>query len=93
VYWPQSTRRQHEQDLGGQKSKLSPDGNATHLPLKEEFLIFYVFVISSNFASGNVDTDGAKWRDQLAVKIIAEDVSKAQRRTRVCLSSAYQDCD
>ena len=46
-----------------------------------------------NLATANGHVDGAFLRDALATKMTPEDVSEAQRRARVCLESAYQDCD
>ncbi len=46
-----------------------------------------------NIASANGSEKSGKWRDRLAAKMSPSDVGEAQKRARVCMDSAYADCD
>ena len=46
-----------------------------------------------NLAAANGDEDAVKNRDIVAGKMSQADVSEAQRRARVCMSSEYKDCE
>ena len=46
-----------------------------------------------NLASANGFEIAGEWRDEIAAKMTLADISEAQRRARVCLTSNYQDCD
>ena len=45
-----------------------------------------------NVASANGSKEAAEWRDEIAVRMAPEDISKAQEMARECMSSNYQNC-
>lgn len=46
-----------------------------------------------NIAAANGYTNAAANRDDVAAKLTPADISEAQRRASVCMTSHYQDCD
>ena len=45
-----------------------------------------------NIASENGYKKSSEWRDEIAAKMTAADVSKAQAMAKVCMSSGYKNC-
>ncbi|MDP3523161.1 MAG: hypothetical protein Q8S27_01180, partial [Hoeflea sp.] len=46
-----------------------------------------------NISSANGNKDAADSRDRVARYLTEPDISEAQRRASVCISSGYQNCD
>jgi len=46
-----------------------------------------------NIAGANGNSQASNYRDKLSKRMSAADISEAQSRARVCISSGYQDCD
>lgn len=46
-----------------------------------------------NIAAANGDDHAAEQRNFVASRMTTADISRAQRRARVCMKSGYQDCD
>jgi hypothetical protein len=45
-----------------------------------------------NIAASNDAKDASKWRDELAKKMTAVDISKAQELARECVKKNYKGC-
>ena len=45
-----------------------------------------------NIASANGYKKSSEWRDEIAAKMTAADVSKAQAMAKECMSSGYKNC-
>ena len=56
----------------------------------QDYIMAHIWL---NLASANGSKKGGEWRDKVAAKMTPADISEAQRRARVCMSSGYEDCD
>ena len=45
-----------------------------------------------NIGSANGNKKSSEWRDEIASKMTAADVSKAQAMAKECMSSGYKNC-
>ncbi len=45
-----------------------------------------------NIASANGTKKSSEWRDKIATKMTAADISKAQAMAKECMSSGYKNC-
>ena len=45
-----------------------------------------------NIASANGYKKSSEWRDEIAAKMTATDISKAQAMAKECMSSGYKNC-
>jgi uncharacterized protein len=45
-----------------------------------------------NIASANGNKKSSEWRDKIAAKMTAADISKAQTMAKECMSSGYKNC-
>jgi TPR repeat protein len=46
----------------------------------------------ANIAAANGSANAGSMRDEMAVRMTAEQVAEAQRLARICMDSGYRDC-